>query len=71
MKKMHFDIQGMSCASCQAHVTKAVEKLEGTKNVNVNLLTNDMTVDIDENKVDSKEIINLDFIFFIAKSLLS
>ena len=57
MKKMHFDIQGMSCASCQAHVTKAVEKLEGTKNVNVSLLTNDMTVDIDENKVDSKEII--------------
>ena len=57
MKKMHFDIQGMSCASCQAHVTKAVERLEGTKNVNVNLLTNDMTVDIDENKVDSKKII--------------
>ena len=57
MKKMHFDIQGMSCASCQAHVTKAVEKLEGTKNVNVSLLTNDMTVDIDENKVDSKKII--------------
>ena len=57
MKKMHFDIQGMSCASCQAHVTKAVERLEGTKNVNVNLLTNDMTVDIDENKVNSKEII--------------
>ena len=57
MKKMHFDIQEMSCASCQAHVTKAVERLEGTKNVNVNLLTNDMTVDIDENKVDSKKII--------------
>lgn len=57
MKKMHFDIQGMTCASCQAHVTKAVEKLDGTKNVNVNLLTNDMTVDIDENKVDSKKII--------------
>lgn len=57
MKKMHFDIQGMSCASCQAHVTKAVERLEGTKNVNVNLLTNDMTVDIDENKIDSKKII--------------
>ena len=55
MKKMHFDIQGMSCASCQAHVTKAVERLEGTKNVNVNLLTNDMTVDIDENKIDGKK----------------
>ena len=57
MKKMHFDIQGMTCASCQAHVTRAVEKLDGTKNVNVSLLTNDMTVDIDENKVDSKKII--------------
>ena len=58
MKKIHFDIQGMTCASCQAHVTKAVEKLDGTENVNVNLLTNDMTVDIDENKVDISKIIN-------------
>ena len=57
MKKIHFDIQGMTCVSCQAHVTKAVEKLDGTQNVNVNLLANDMTVEIDENKVDSNKII--------------
>lgn len=57
MKKLHFDIQGMTCASCQAHVTKAVEKLDGTNNVNVSLLTNDMTVEIDESKVDSNKII--------------
>ena len=57
MKKLHFNIQGMTCASCQAHVTKAVEKLDGTKNVNVNLLANDMNVDIDESKVDVQKII--------------
>ena len=56
MQKLHFDIQGMTCASCQAHVTKAVEKLNGTSNVNVNLLTNDMYVDLDKNKVNVQDI---------------
>lgn len=27
MKKVKFDIQGMTCSSCQAHVEKAVKKL--------------------------------------------
>lgn len=58
MKKLHFDIQGMTCASCQAHVTKAVQKLDGTKNVHVNLLTNDMTLDIDENKLNEHIIVD-------------
>ena len=57
MKKIHFDIQGMTCASCQAHVRKAVQNLDGTTNVNVNLLANDMTVDIDENRIKKEDII--------------
>lgn len=56
MKNMHFDVNGMTCASCVSHVTKAVQKLDGTQNVNVNLLTNDMYVDIDENKVNVQDI---------------
>ena len=56
MKNLHFDVQGMTCASCQAHVTKAVESLNGTKNVNVNLLTNDMYVDLDDNKTSIEKI---------------
>lgn len=48
MKKKHFAVEGMSCAACQAHVQKAVEKLEGTKKVNVNLLQNTMDVTFDE-----------------------
>ena len=46
--KYKFDVKGMTCASCQGHVQKAVEDLNGTSSVNVNLLQNTMEVDIDE-----------------------
>ena len=36
---------GMSCASCQAHVEKAVKKVPGVEKVAVSLLTNQMTVE--------------------------
>lgn len=48
MKTEKFDVTGMTCASCVAHVEKSVSKLSGVKTVNVNLLTNSMTVDFDE-----------------------
>ena len=54
--KIKFDIEGMTCAACQAHVLKAVEKLEGTKDVNVNLLQNTLTLDFDENLCSEKDI---------------
>lgn len=62
MKKVKFDIQGMTCSSCSSHVEKAVCKLEGAKNVNVNLLSNSMIVEYDEkllnNDVITKAIVN-------------
>ena len=57
MKKEKFDIQGMTCSSCSAHVDKAVRKLDGIKDVNVNLLSNNMIVEIDENKINNENII--------------
>lgn len=57
MKQDKFDIQGMTCSSCQAHVEKAVKKLEGVNIVNVNLLTNNMNVEYDETQVSSDRII--------------
>ena len=57
MKKEKFDVQGMTCSTCQSHVEKAVSKLEGIKTVNVNLLSNNMIVEYDENILDDKEII--------------
>lgn len=47
--KKKFNVKGMTCASCQARVQKVVETLNGTSNVNVNLLQNTLDVDIDEN----------------------
>ncbi len=57
MKKNKFNIQGMTCSSCQAHVQKAVENLNGIKNVNVNLLSNSMIVEYDEKTLNDKKII--------------
>ena len=42
MKKTKFDITGMTCSACQAHVEKAVKALDGVSDVNVNLLRNYM-----------------------------
>ncbi len=54
--KTKFDVKGMTCASCQAHVQKAVEKVEGVNKVNVNLLTNSMVVDFDNSKCRIEDI---------------
>jgi len=40
-------VLGMTCASCQSHVEKAVAKVPGVKSVTVSLLTNTMSVDGD------------------------
>lgn len=40
-----FDVTGMTCAACSAHVERAVRGVEGVKDVAVSLLTNSMTVD--------------------------
>lgn len=40
-----FDVTGMTCAACSAHVERAVRGVEGVKDVTVSLLTNSMTVD--------------------------
>lgn len=57
MKKLKFDISGMSCTACVSHVEKAVNKLQGVKNVNVNLLSNNMILEYDENILEINEII--------------
>ena len=55
--KQKFDITGMSCAACSAHVEKAVRKLEGIRSADVSLMTNSMTADFDENLLSAETII--------------
>lgn len=57
MEKEKFDITGMTCSACSTHVEKSVSKLEGVENVSVNLLTNSMQVEYDENKLNTGRII--------------
>ena len=55
--KEKYDITGMTCAACQAHVEKSVSKLDGVNSVAVNLLQNSMTVEYDENSLTSQDIV--------------
>ena len=54
--KKKYDVVGMTCSACSAHVDKAVRGLDGVDDVNVNLLQNSMTVEFDENKLSESQI---------------
>lgn len=49
-------VEGMTCASCVARVEKSISKIEGIKNVSVNLATEKATFEIDEDLANLKQI---------------
>ena len=55
--KQKFDISGMTCSACSAHVEKSVNQLAGILSVNVNLLQNSMMVEYEEQKLTEEDII--------------
>lgn len=57
MQKEKYDVTGMTCSACSARVERAVEKLPGINKLTVNLLTNSMQVEYDENTLNSGEIV--------------
>ena len=56
MAQDKFDVGGMTCAACQAHVNRAVSKLDGVQSVAVNLLAGSMLVDYDPAQVTPDDI---------------
>lgn len=56
--KQKFDVTGMTCSACSAHVEKSVSKLEGVQCVNVNLLQNSMVVEYDDHALGTTDIIH-------------
>lgn len=56
-----YNIYGMSCAACQAHVQKAALSVKGVKEANVNLIANTLVV-------DGEEFNDQDVMVAIAKS---
>ena len=55
--KQKFTVTGMTCSACSAHVDKAVRKLKGVSEVNVNLLGGSMTVEYDPAAETPEDII--------------
>ena len=47
--RLHYEIKGMTCAACVAHVERAIEKVIGDgDSVNVSLLTNSVSLVVDD-----------------------
>ncbi|NLO64501.1 MAG: heavy metal translocating P-type ATPase [Clostridiales bacterium] len=57
MDKRKYNVGGMTCSACSAAVQRAVQKVDGVENVNVNLLTNSMVVE-SSRVIDDKTIID-------------
>lgn len=57
MKKQGFQVTGMTCSACSSHVEKSVGKLAGIEKVSVNLLTNSMQVEYEEEACSPETII--------------
>ncbi|MDD4816984.1 MAG: heavy metal translocating P-type ATPase [Victivallaceae bacterium] len=55
--KMLFSVGGMSCASCAAHVEKAVSAVPGVSKVSVNLLRDNMLVEFEPSAVGADAIV--------------
>ena len=57
MVKQKYNVTGMTCSACSAHVEKAVNKLEGVRRAEVSLMTNSMNVEYDEAALAPESII--------------
>ena len=57
MAKQKFNITGMTCSACSAHVEKAVRKLEGIQTADVNLMSNSMMAEFDDGVLSAADII--------------
>ena len=59
MKKIRYDVRGMSCAACVAHVEHAAAKVCGEENITVSLITNSLTVSVEDSTDESKLALQL------------
>ncbi len=56
MEKQIFIVKGMHCASCSAVITDKIKKLDGIKNINVNLATEKAQVEFDDGKISLEKM---------------
>lgn len=56
MDRVRLDIEGMTCSACAARVEKALKKVQGIGEVNVNIATNKATVEYLSSDVDVSDM---------------
>lgn len=56
MKNATLTVTGMTCASCAKAVERKVSKVDGVHFANVNLATETLNVEFDENKIDIQQV---------------
>lgn len=56
--KQKITVTGMTCSACASAVERSVKKLQGTKSASVNLLTNTLEIEYDENMLLKKQIVD-------------
>jgi len=57
MEKINVDIKGMHCQSCVTLIEKSLNKLKGIQEATVNLTTEKATINFDESKTTTEEIL--------------
>ena len=55
--KKKFNVTGMTCSACQAHVERVVSKLPGVQCASVNLLQNTLMAEYDEERLSTQDIV--------------
>ena len=50
--KKRYTIEDLCCANCAARMEEQIRKLEGVNSANVNFLTQKLTLDADETRLD-------------------
>lgn len=58
MEKINLKIEGMACNHCVMTITKALNSLDGVKNVKVSLKEKNATLEYDPKKVKVEDIKN-------------
>jgi P-type Cu+ transporter len=56
IKILSLPVEGMTCASCVARVEKSIKKIEGIKNVSVNLATEKATFEFEPGKANVEDV---------------
>lgn len=45
-----FKVKGLDCANCAAELERAIQKLDGVENANINFITEKMDLEYDETR---------------------